>query len=56
MVIVVVMAHRGFMMPWLPRLTAMLGHDMPSGQKPTEQKHDCNGSMKKLHGSNVSFG
>ena len=54
MVIVVSVTPDGFMLPRLSHLTAMHSHDVPGGEEPTEQKHDGNGSMKKLHGANVS--
>ena len=52
MMIVVSVAEDGFMLRRLRALTAMPSHDMPGGEEPAEQEHDCNGSMKKLHGPN----
>ena len=54
MVIVAIVAADAFMVPRQCHLTAMLSHDMPGGEEPTEQKHDCNGSMKKPHEPKVS--
>ena len=43
-----------FMMSWQCHLASMFSHNMPSGEKPAEQKHDRSGSTEKLHEPNLS--